>query len=87
VDAQMEKEAKVVKEAGLYQFPGKITFWKDRKQQGIVEKMEASKVTANAELKQSKQVPVSTRANRKVLSELIQYYRHEGRRRRSRGRF
>ncbi len=86
VDTQMDKEANVVKEAGLYQFPGEIT-WKDRKQQEIVEKMEASKVTANAELKQTKQVPVPTRANRKVLSELIQYYRHEGRRRRSRGRF
>jgi hypothetical protein len=77
VDAQMDKEANVVKEAGLYQFPGEIT-WKDRKQQEIVEKMEASDVTANlyvlednAELKQTKQVPASTRANRKVLSELV----------------
>jgi hypothetical protein len=66
--------------------------WKDRKQQEIVEKMEASKVTANlyvledhAELKQTKQVPASIRANRKVLSELVGYSRHEGRRRRSGG--
>jgi hypothetical protein len=77
VDAQMDKEAHVVKEAGLYQFPGEIT-WKDRKQQEIVDEMEASEVTANlyvledhAELKQTKQVPASIRANRKVLSELV----------------